>query len=47
MDDADFDDLLDDYQPDEPTPNFDMLDVEIVWVGGTRTTAPTTSRSTT
>ena len=34
MDDADFDDLLNDYQPNEPTPNFDMLDVEIVWVRG-------------
>ena len=34
MDDADFDDLLGEYQPDGPTPNFDMLDVEIVWVRG-------------
>jgi hypothetical protein len=34
MEDADFDDLLDDYEAGEPTPNFDMLDVEMVWIRG-------------
>ena len=34
MDDADFDDLLDEYDGDKPTPNFDMLDVELLWVRG-------------
>ncbi len=34
MGDSDFDDFLDDYLDDEANPNFDMLDVEIVWVRG-------------
>jgi hypothetical protein len=34
MDDADFDDLLDDYLSGKVAPNFDMLDVEIVWIRG-------------
>jgi hypothetical protein len=34
MDDADFGDLLGGYRGDEITPNFDLLDVELVWVRG-------------
>jgi len=34
MEDPDFDDLLDDYLDGTVTPNFDMVDVEIVWVRG-------------
>jgi hypothetical protein len=34
MEDADFDGLLDDYLSGTVAPNFDMLDVEIVWVRG-------------
>jgi hypothetical protein len=34
MDDADFDDLLDDYLSGKVAPNLDMLDVEMVWVRG-------------
>jgi hypothetical protein len=47
MDDDDFDDLLDDYEGDEATPNFDMLDVEIVWVRGNPAHGSDTSRCTT
>jgi len=34
MDDDDLDDLLDDYLDGAVAPNFEMLDVEIVWIRG-------------